>query len=685
MIGTTLLFTLVVAFSFSFNHGLILSLACLVTGLSLHFINIKGSLLLKTIAFSMALAFAIAGFYQYSKILPLQERINTQVDFQGIVTEESSSSATRGAKYTIVATFPQDTLPKSTLIVRDYTDLDITTGDCLKGTLTLKMPKHDSIIEGNLRKGIFVEGEFATIPQILPAPSKYRLFTILAAVRGNILHKLNLSLPKDTASIVGKMVFDLPTNIDSNVYRSFSKAGTYHILSVSGMHLSVFAAFVSILLNKTRLKTVSRNLLAILFVTLFTVVAGLSPPLLRSWVMITLLLIGELIGRRSDPLNSLGFSAIIIATAFPYWVFSWGTWLSFLSTAGILICAKSISSVIYTTLIGRFQLINKLTKAFATSFGVSVAAYVFTVPVFIISLGGFSLVSPIANLLTGGFSSIIIVLGILMGVLPTGFPLYKLMASVVNFSTKVVVYISKIFGRLNFAMFNLSSQLITIVFLLGVVCVLLAFLLKLNGRLKAGIAILVVTALTFTSVVTVYQSTHNLTIATVGDYTILSRGSAAVVIGEPDIFSANLLTDYLEFYGITYIDCLITTSKPKLTSALTSLQEDFYLSSVLGPDDSYLLAQLSDFLPGATVYSNGYANAQLLDCINLAETDETINIKLNNKKIVITSKAYDIINQEDIIISEGRLLLPPWLNYEPELFGGGYRDETRVVISLSRR
>ncbi|CCH53534.1 ComEC/Rec2-related protein [Fibrisoma limi BUZ 3] len=138
--------------------------------------------------------------------------------------------------------------------------------------------------------------------------------------------------------IVNAMILGVRDDLDMDLYRAYAAAGAVHILSVSGMHVGILFAVLTFLLSFLIKRPKGKVLMAVLQLLIlwfYALVTGLSPPVLRSAGMFTVLIIAGASGRSQVLSNTLGASAFFILCYDPYALFSAGFQLSYLAVAGI--------------------------------------------------------------------------------------------------------------------------------------------------------------------------------------------------------------------------------------------------------------------------------------------------------------------------------------------------------------
>ncbi|MCG2710291.1 MAG: DNA internalization-related competence protein ComEC/Rec2, partial [Thermodesulfovibrionales bacterium] len=135
-------------------------------------------------------------------------------------------------------------------------------------------------------------------------------------------------------------------NMSDGLRDAFSSAGLAHVLSISGTHFGIFSVLLfgifslvlkflpySLLQRITLYVTPSQGaaVLCLPFMLAYLALSGWSIPAVRSFIMISLFLIGLLIGRKRFWLNSLLFAAFVIVLWNPEALFSLSFQLSFLA------------------------------------------------------------------------------------------------------------------------------------------------------------------------------------------------------------------------------------------------------------------------------------------------------------------------------------------------------------------
>lgn len=140
-----------------------------------------------------------------------------------------------------------------------------------------------------------------------------------------------LALPISESVVLGKR-----SGITSDVKDVFIKTGTMHILAVSGLHVGIVAFVLLAFLRVLRCPRKFAYLLTIIGIYLFAVFAGSRPSSLRAAIMGSFLLLALLSDRKSDIINSLFLSALVITFFTPKALFMPGFILSYAAVLSII-------------------------------------------------------------------------------------------------------------------------------------------------------------------------------------------------------------------------------------------------------------------------------------------------------------------------------------------------------------
>ena len=144
--------------------------------------------------------------------------------------------------------------------------------------------------------------------------------------------------PGEESAVLAALVCGYRTSLSgSEVYEEFKLAGLGHLVAVSGAHLTVMFALISLGLKALKLRRRVRVLLQVGALLAFLVFCGIPLSALRAAVMVGLGLASYFSERRASVLNALGFVIIAVITLRPADALSASFLLSASSTLGIVL------------------------------------------------------------------------------------------------------------------------------------------------------------------------------------------------------------------------------------------------------------------------------------------------------------------------------------------------------------
>jgi len=172
----------------------------------------------------------------------------------------------------------------------------------------------------------------------------------LSAMIEEYRHRINSyieeNFKKDSGALIASVTTGQKTNMDQETRDAFSTTGLAHILSISGTHFGLFSVFLfgifrflvrslpHKILQRITIYLMPSEAAAIFCLPVMLAYLGLSGasiPAVRAFIMISLFLLGLVIGRKGFWLNSLLFAAFILVVWEPDVIFSLSFQLSFLA------------------------------------------------------------------------------------------------------------------------------------------------------------------------------------------------------------------------------------------------------------------------------------------------------------------------------------------------------------------
>lgn len=209
------------------------------------------------------------------------------------------------------------------------------------------------------------------------------------------------SFEPDTAGLVIAVLLGDKSFISDECYSYFKSAGVAHIMAVSGLHLSIWILFVMRAVGFAGFDERKAAVVLLGFTALIMAFADFSGSVMRAGFMMLLYLLGQAIGKQTDPLESLGFSAVVILLLNPYACLNLSFLLSFSATLAIIVFVLPVSQLLLSKLRKKIRstavqfVLEAVIDCALTSFFVSV----FTLPISALSFGYISTVGIFGNLM----------------------------------------------------------------------------------------------------------------------------------------------------------------------------------------------------------------------------------------------------------------------------------------------
>lgn len=226
-------------------------------------------------------------------------------------------------------------------------------------------------------------------------PLSYYIDALRDSVTENFLHDFD----NDVATLLIALLTGDKSLMEEGIYDDFRHSGVVHIMAVSGMHLSIWVAFLAFFIDFSGRKGKIMAVMMIIFTVFMMNFAFFTGSVKRAAMMTILAFIGRLLGKKADSLNSLGFAAICVLTANPFAVGDISFILSFVSTLAIIVLGVPLSEKVMKFFAGRGERERKIIYPLVLCLCISISVSIFTMPVSVYYFGGISLAAPLTNLL----------------------------------------------------------------------------------------------------------------------------------------------------------------------------------------------------------------------------------------------------------------------------------------------
>lgn len=326
-------------------------------------------------------------------------------------------------------------------------DIDISLGDQLLITGILQKPSNNTIPNlFNYQKYLYYQGiHYILIPKNIKKVTNNT--NVIYYLKDKITKKIN-SIGKSHEYIKIFILGD-SSSLDKEVLNSFQKNGISHLFSISGMHISLFAAIVLFFLKKISYNNFYNYSIVILFLSFYALLIGFTPSVTRSLIMYLLFSINKLFNIKMNNINIMCLVLIISLIINPYYLYNLSFQYSYLISFSLVLFSYKIKPIK-----------NKIVSSLYTSF----ISFLVSFPITIYNFYQVNVLSIILNIIFIPFVSIIIFpLSLICFVFPY-------ISFILEFFVKILecisLYITKY--KIGIVKFPKPSLLLIIIYYIGI-------------------------------------------------------------------------------------------------------------------------------------------------------------------------------------------------------------------------
>jgi competence protein ComEC len=210
-------------------------------------------------------------------------------------------------------------------------------GQRIRFLATLNPPRHFRDpgafdYAGYLREnGIAVtaSAKYANI-EVLPGFFGSRIELWRARVHRSVIQKVHALRPERVAGLIDAIVIGEESFIERPTRVDFQRSGTYHVLVVSGMNVSILAMFTMWVLRRIGLGDIVGNACTITLILAYAALTNVGPLVWRAALMFAVYLATRLLYRNRAMLNALGAAELALLIAAPEVLFGASFQMTFL-------------------------------------------------------------------------------------------------------------------------------------------------------------------------------------------------------------------------------------------------------------------------------------------------------------------------------------------------------------------
>jgi competence protein ComEC len=183
-------------------------------------------------------------------------------------------------------------------------------------------------------------------PSIGEAPLVLRASAVVANVRQGISRRVREALPGERGALADALITGERGGISEATNAAYRDSGLFHILSISGLHMTVMAGTVFLALRlalsafpgvalRLEVKKVAA-VVATLVALGYLLISGGAFATVRAWVMITIMFVAIVLDRPAIALRNVALSALVILAFLPESLLDVGFQMSFAAVVSLV-------------------------------------------------------------------------------------------------------------------------------------------------------------------------------------------------------------------------------------------------------------------------------------------------------------------------------------------------------------
>lgn len=144
-----------------------------------------------------------------------------------------------------------------------------------------------------------------------------------------------MRLTSQDSSVLSAMLFGDRTRLQHSMRSAFERTGSFHLLVVSGLHITIVIGLIFWLARKLRMGQLSATLLAISLALPYAFLTGFAPPVQRALWLSAVYLLSRILYRERAALNAIGIASVGVLAHNPSALFDASFQMTFLAVLAI--------------------------------------------------------------------------------------------------------------------------------------------------------------------------------------------------------------------------------------------------------------------------------------------------------------------------------------------------------------
>ncbi len=273
--------------------------------------------------------------------------------------------------------------------------------------------------------------------------------SLTRAMRASLCDYIDSLFGEDSALVKG-MLIDERSGFSTYTKAQFNRSGTLHILSVSGLHVSLLLGVFEVVLKRLLVPKKLRIAVIVICGTVMLALTDFTPSAARSVLMLFAVYLNYMLAEENDAPTSLFVAVALIVLFSPFSVVDIGMWLSFGATLGLVTVYPHLDRCLSKAVKGVSRCKRLIGSGIAVlnALILSVVANMFVLPLMWYFFGTLSLASLPCNLLLSPLCSLFLPLCVI-----------SLVLGKLGFVGKMLIFLTKTVGTLIMKVVSLFADL----------------------------------------------------------------------------------------------------------------------------------------------------------------------------------------------------------------------------------
>lgn len=175
------------------------------------------------------------------------------------------------------------------------------------------------------------------------------------------IEHLKATFPESLQAVGAALLFGDRSLTEEAVIEAYQRLGVIHLLAISGLHVSLITSLVYYAMIRIGVVKETAQIILIVSLPVYALLAGGSPPVVRAVLMTILILLSIRFHHKFTALDALGLSFMLVVFLDPYFIYQAGFQLSYLISFSLLLSSNFILSS-PTSFLGKMLVITSVSQ-----------------------------------------------------------------------------------------------------------------------------------------------------------------------------------------------------------------------------------------------------------------------------------------------------------------------------------